>query len=93
MQVDIEPGAVSLASWRRIYFGDGAALDPACRKNVERSAKTVETILATGYAVYGINTGFGKLANVRIEPHDLAVLQRFPMPLASAHRCPTVSCG
>ncbi|MFN7192717.1 MAG: histidine ammonia-lyase [Rhodospirillales bacterium] len=76
MQVDIEPGAVSLASWRRIYFGDGAALDPACRKNVERSAKTVETILATGYAVYGINTGFGKLANVRIEPHDLAALQR-----------------
>ena len=39
-------------------------------------AATVSAILATGEAVYGINTGFGKLASVRIAADDLATLQR-----------------
>ena len=40
------------------------------------SAASVERILARGEPVYGINTGFGKLAGVRIKPSDLAELQR-----------------
>ena len=43
---------------------------------VGRSAAAVERIVARGEPVYGINTGFGKLANVRIERADLAKLQR-----------------
>ena len=39
-------------------------------------ARAVEAILAKGEPVYGINTGFGRLANIRIEPADLATLQR-----------------
>ncbi|MFK8250425.1 histidine ammonia-lyase [Ancylobacter terrae] len=72
----LEPGAVSLAEWRAIYRGASARLDPACLPGVERSAKAVADILAKGEPVYGINTGFGKLATVRIGDADLATLQR-----------------
>ena len=43
---------------------------------IERSAAAVAAIIAKGEPVYGINTGFGKLANVHIPPADLATLQR-----------------
>ncbi len=41
-----------------------------------QSAAAVERILARGEPVYGVNTGFGKLASVRIADADLARLQR-----------------
>ena len=72
----IHPGAVSLADWRAIYRGSAFRLDSACREKVERSAASIARILAKGEPVYGINTGFGKLASVRIGDHDLATLQR-----------------
>ena len=75
-RVTLEAGKVRLASWRDIYFGAQAALDPSCRARVEKGAATVEAILAKGEPIYGINTGFGKLASVRIEAADLATLQR-----------------
>ncbi|MDK4806471.1 MAG: histidine ammonia-lyase [Novosphingobium aromaticivorans] len=70
------PGAVSLAQWRDLYRGAAARLDPACASRVAESAAAVERILARGEPVYGINTGFGKLASVRIGDEDLATLQR-----------------
>jgi len=70
------PGAVPLADWRAIWRGAALRLDPAAQGPIARSAATVEAILARGDAVYGINTGFGKLASVRIEAADLATLQR-----------------
>ena len=72
----LTPGAVSLTTWRDIYRGGAASLDPACWPAVERSAATVAAIVARGDPVYGINTGFGKLASVRIAAHDLETLQR-----------------
>lgn len=72
----LRPGAVSLAQWRAIYQGASVRLDPASAAAVLRSAQTVEAIVAKGAPVYGINTGFGKLASVRIEREDLETLQR-----------------
>ncbi len=72
----LTPGAVPLSAWRDLYFGRAARLDPACRPAVERSAAVVDAIVAQGDPVYGINTGFGKLASVRIAAEDLARLQR-----------------
>jgi histidine ammonia-lyase len=43
---------------------------------IAESAAAVERILAKGAPVYGINTGFGKLASVRIGDADLETLQR-----------------
>jgi histidine ammonia-lyase len=75
-EILLRPGAVSLAQWRAVYRGAGVRLDRACAEAVLRSAQTVEAIVATGAPVYGINTGFGKLASVRIEREDLQALQR-----------------
>jgi histidine ammonia-lyase len=72
----LRPGRVPLDQWRTIYRGAGVALDPACLPTIERSAAAVAAIVAKGEPVYGINTGFGKLASVRIGSDDLEKLQR-----------------
>jgi histidine ammonia-lyase len=72
----MKPGAMSLRDWREIYRGAVPTLDPACVPVIERSAAAVSAIIAKGEPVYGVNTGFGKLANVHIPPEDLATLQR-----------------
>jgi histidine ammonia-lyase len=72
----LRPGHVALATWRHIYEGATATLDPACRAGVEQSAAVVDRIVARSEPVYGVNTGFGKLASVRIAAADLATLQR-----------------
>ena len=91
----MKPGVMTLRDWRAIYRGAVPTLDPACQPVIERSAAAVSAIIAKGEPVYGINTGFGKLANVHIPPADLATLQRnivlshsagtgAPMPVAVA---------
>jgi histidine ammonia-lyase len=72
----LTPGAVPLSVWRDIYRGAAFRLDPAYMPAVAESAAAVSRILAKGEPVYGINTGFGKLASTRIEDADLATLQR-----------------
>ncbi len=74
--ITLTAGQVPLEAWRAIYFGTSADLDPACRAAVDGGARTVDTIVARHEPVYGINTGFGKLASVRIGDADLATLQR-----------------
>jgi histidine ammonia-lyase len=76
MTVLTVPGNVPLADWRTIYRGATPRLDPACRPAIEASAETVAQILARHEPVYGINTGFGKLATVKIGDEDLERLQR-----------------
>jgi len=50
-------------------------LDPAARSELVRSRGLIEAAIASGQTIYGINTGFGKLANVRIAPDQLELLQ------------------
>ena len=69
-------GQVPLAVWRDIYFGAACTLAPGAEPAVQAAAETVAAIIAKGEPVYGINTGFGKLASLRIENEDLAALQR-----------------
>ena len=72
----LKPGNATLAEWRAIYRGAVPELDPSCRPRIRASAETVARIVAKGEPVYGINTGFGKLASVRIPAADLETLQR-----------------
>ena len=72
----LTPGKVSLASWRAIARGEAFSLDPAAMPAVVASAAAVDAIVEKGDPVYGINTGFGKLASVRIAPDELGQLQR-----------------
>ena len=72
----ITPGAMTLADWRAIYEGASATLSADAWTAIDASAAAVARIVANGAPVYGINTGFGKLASVRIADDDLATLQR-----------------
>jgi histidine ammonia-lyase len=74
--IPLIPGSMDLDSWRAIYRGAAIKLDPACHASVAKGAATVAAIVDKGVAVYGINTGFGKLANIGIARADLATLQR-----------------
>jgi len=76
LHVVLNPGVAGLAEWRAIYRGATVALDPSCRAAVDTAAALVARIVERAAPVYGINTGFGKLASVRIEAADLATLQR-----------------
>ena len=73
--VVLNPGSVPLETWRKVYNGAVARLDPASAPLIKASADAVDAIVAKGEPIYGINTGFGKLASVRIEKADLAKLQ------------------
>ena len=72
----LRPGEVGLDQWRAIYRGARPSLDPAALPAIRASAEAVEAILARGEPVYGLNTGFGRLASVRIDACDLQQLQR-----------------
>ncbi|MEQ9694812.1 histidine ammonia-lyase [Shimia sp. SDUM112013] len=73
----LTPGQVTLAQLEAVYR-DGAtgALDPACAVSVRVAAEQVAQAAAGDQAVYGVNTGFGKLASLKIAPQDTALLQR-----------------
>ncbi|MCC7265750.1 MAG: histidine ammonia-lyase [Caulobacteraceae bacterium] len=75
-EVILHPGEVALRDWRAIHRGAAVRLDPASAGPVAESAAAVQRIVERGDPAYGINTGFGKLASVRIDAADLATLQR-----------------
>jgi histidine ammonia-lyase len=67
---------LSLEDVRACLAGPVAAvIDDAARVRVEAAARTVAELLAGDDAIYGVNTGFGKLASERIGDDDLAALQ------------------
>lgn len=77
MTISLTPGSVSLETLEAIYRnGEPAALDPACHAAIERSAEILAKAAKGDAPVYGVNTGFGKLANRRIAPEDVETLQR-----------------
>jgi imidazolonepropionase len=75
-EIVLTPGAVTLADWRAIHRGAPARLDATSAPAIAASADAIMRILAKGVPVYGINTGFGKLASVKIADDELATLQR-----------------
>lgn len=73
--IKLTPGSMGLANWRAIYRGSIVEMDAGARKAVDAGAQAVQDLIASGRAVYGVNTGFGKLATVRISDEDLGELQ------------------
>ncbi|CVI63469.1 MULTISPECIES: histidine ammonia-lyase [Agrobacterium] len=75
--ITLHPGNVTLADLAGIYWENGSArLDRSFDKGVEKAAARIAEIAAGNAPVYGINTGFGKLASIRIDAADVATLQR-----------------
>ena len=71
----LDPRAVELATLRQLWAGAPAQLDDASMQRVGEAAASVDRIVAGGTTVYGVNTGFGLLANTRIPDERLAELQ------------------
>jgi histidine ammonia-lyase len=84
MTLKLNPTAIDLATLRQLWAGEPCKLDDASMDRIRASAASVERIVAGGETVYGINTGFGLLANTRIPPERLAELQR---NLILSHSC------
>lgn len=73
----LTPGAVTLDDLAAIFWNENAVrLDPSCHADIERAHGRIAKAVAGTDAVYGVNTGFGKLASVKIESKDTATLQR-----------------
>lgn len=68
--------ALSLAEIASVAVeGRGVTVAPEAMARVEQSRRVIASILERGETVYGVNTGFGKLADVRIPSDRLAQLQ------------------
>ena len=73
----LTPGQVTLSDLCRIYREPlNIKLDNSCKARVDAAAKIVQKAAADEPAVYGINTGFGKLASTRIAADQTEQLQR-----------------
>ncbi|WP_108396969.1 histidine ammonia-lyase [Devosia submarina] len=77
MTIVLTPGAVTLSVLGTIYWtGVPAVLDPQFDAAVLKGAELIAAIARGNAAVYGVNTGFGKLASIKIDAADVATLQR-----------------
>jgi histidine ammonia-lyase len=68
---------LTLTDAARILHGhvEALSLAPATRRRVEAARRCLHDRLGSGDTLYGVNTGFGKLASQRIEPQEVLALQ------------------
>src|SRR6185437_14933923 len=70
--------------FRVVFDGAEAALAPAARERMNASRAVIERLAQSERAIYGVNTGFGKMASVRISREQIARLQ---INLVRSHAC------
>ena len=76
-KLEINPGHLSLQEMRRVQAEPvQLSLVPNCLAKIESATETVYQVITQGRTVYGVNTGFGLLANTHIPNEDLKQLQR-----------------
>jgi len=77
MTITLVPGTATLDQLQAIWRdGVCVTLDPRARSAIDAAADVVRRAAGATAPVYGINTGFGKLASVKIPPQDTQTLQR-----------------
>ncbi|MGC2704817.1 MAG: aromatic amino acid lyase, partial [Candidatus Acidiferrales bacterium] len=83
--IQIDGENLSFELLHRVVF-DGAKVElaAAARAKMLASRAVVERLIESGDAVYGVNTGFGKLASVRISREQIGELQ---VNLVRSHAC------
>jgi histidine ammonia-lyase len=73
----LRPGALTLDDLQAVHAGSiELAIDPSAHAAIATASAVVQRAAAGDAAVYGVNTGFGKLASTRISRDDLETLQR-----------------
>jgi histidine ammonia-lyase len=74
--LELAPGRLTLDDLQAVHAGDTRlSLHPAAYPAVRATAEVIRAAAGGDAPVYGVNTGFGKLAGTRIAPADLAALQ------------------
>src|SRR5690349_669226 len=76
-EIVLTPGKVTLADLERVWReGLTVRLADSARPGIAASAARIEAAASGNVPVYGVNTGFGKLASIKIKSEDTATLQR-----------------
>ena len=73
--VELDGRHLSLEAIEAVAGGAPVTISPAARERVIKARAFVDERFASGHAIYGVTTGFGRLANVQIDPADAATLQ------------------
>jgi histidine ammonia-lyase len=77
MNLTIDNQLITLAELRQAWLEPvTVTLGPEANRRIAESNEIVDELIASGGHVYGINTGFGMLAKVRISDEDLGQLQK-----------------
>jgi histidine ammonia-lyase len=80
----IDGNTLTIEDVRAVAGGERVGLAAGVLERVRASRAVIEAILTSDRVVYGVNTGFGKLSDVRIRPEDLRALQ---LNLVRSHSC------
>lgn len=85
MTITLQPGGTGLALLEQVWRGtDAVVLAADALPAIQKSADLVALASKGSIAIYGVNTGFGKLDSVKIPPQDTEQLQR---NLVLSHCC------
>ncbi|WP_019218528.1 histidine ammonia-lyase [Bartonella florencae] len=77
MTILLKPGEATLSELEAVYFnGKVSKLHSDMHLAIRKGAERIAEISAGSEPVYGINTGFGKLASIKIDASDVTILQR-----------------
>ncbi|PYI45536.1 MAG: histidine ammonia-lyase, partial [Verrucomicrobia bacterium] len=83
--MELKGEQISLVQLAAVAFeGEAVCISPAARPRILASRKAIEQIVERDEVVYGVNTGFGKLSDVRISHGELRQLQ---LNLVRSHAC------
>jgi histidine ammonia-lyase len=83
--MELKGEQISLVQLAAVALGGEAVhVSPIARPRILASRKAIEQIVERGEVVYGVNTGFGKLSDVRIPQDELRQLQ---LNLVRSHAC------
>ena len=75
--ISITPGQLTHNDLKNLMEDNASiTLNEECIPNIKASYHTVQSVIESGKVVYGINTGFGRLANQKIDAKNLKALQK-----------------
>ena len=85
MQVELNGKTITLEQIADVAIrGEHVTIAPSARPRISTSRELIEQIVARDAVVYGVNTGFGKLSDVRVPGNELRQLQ---LNLVRSHAC------
>ncbi|MFY9663317.1 MAG: histidine ammonia-lyase [Candidatus Cybelea sp.] len=73
--IELDGSHLSLEAIEAVAGGAPVAVSPIARERVTRAREFVDRRFASGEAIYGVTTGFGRLASISVDPADAVALQ------------------